>query len=468
MAARIADRRPFFHMVAGLVVVLVAALVLFSAWLAPAPVAASEDVQALATQAPVIPMVFPLAESFPWTDTFGAPRSGGRTHEGNDIMVPKMTPLLAVVDGTLDWMNLTGKLSTYNNQPYYNLLLRGDDDNDYFYIHMNNDTPGTDDGLGGVEFAYAPGLTNGSHVTAGQLIGWAGDSGNAEDVGSHLHFELHLGGYKNPVDPYASLVAAPLFDAGGGTTATTAPTTTASTAPTTATTAPGATAPPTTTTTKPPATTTTTLPEEPGPGGQLDPEIPDFTDVRLGDWFFDDLSLVYTLGVVKGSSDGTFRPYAEVSRAQFAAFVARAFVPEALDNPAPAAPTFSDVPPSFWGYAEIEAAAAAGLVRGTGDGSHFSPNAPMTRAQMAAMLCRALGLDESVAAAATSPVIGLRVFADVPQDYWAAPDISAAYVAGLVSGGSDGRYRPEETTKRAHAAAVIARALRLREGDAGV
>ena len=190
--------------------------------------------------------------------------------------------------------------------------------------------------------------------------------------------------------------------------------------------------------------------------------------MRLGDWFFDDLSLVYTLGVVKGSSDGTFRPYAEVSRAQFAAFVARAFVPEGLDDPPPATATFADVPSSFWGYAEIEAAAAAGLVRGTGDGSRFSPNAPMTRAQMAAMLCRALGLDESVAAAAASPVIGLRVFADVPQDYWASLDISAAYVAGLVSGGSDGRYRPEETTKRAHAAAVIARALRLREGDAGV
>ena len=238
MAARIADRRPLFHIVVDPVVVLLAVLVVFCTWLAPAPVAASEDVQALATQGPVVPMVFPLGERFAWTDTFDAPRSG-HTHEGNDIMVPKMTPLLAVVAGTLDWMNLTGKLSTYNNLPYYNLLLRGDDDNDYFYIHMNNDTPGTDDGLGGVEFAYAPGLTNGSHVTAGQLIGWAGDSGNAEDAGSHLHFELHLGGYKNPVDPYASLNAAPLFDPDGGTT-TTAPPTTAGTAPPTTATRHGA------------------------------------------------------------------------------------------------------------------------------------------------------------------------------------------------------------------------------------
>ena len=68
-----------------------------------------------------------------------------------------MTPMLAVVDGTLDWLNLTGKLSSYNGLPYYNILLRGDDGNDYFYIHLNNDTPGTDDGQGGVQNAYAPG-----------------------------------------------------------------------------------------------------------------------------------------------------------------------------------------------------------------------------------------------------------------------------------------------------------------------
>ena len=168
--------------------------------------------------APVVPILFPMQKRVSWEDTLGAARSG-RTHEGNDLLVPKMTPLLAVVDGTLTGLNLTGKLSSYNGLPYYNILLRGDDGNDYFYIHLNNDTPGTDDGLGGVANAYAPGLTNGMHVTQGQVIGYAGDSGNAEDTASHLHFEIHLGGYKNPIDPYNSLKAAPTYDewiAGGG------------------------------------------------------------------------------------------------------------------------------------------------------------------------------------------------------------------------------------------------------------
>lgn len=398
---------------------------------AATPAAATEQGYVQAAGSTVVPIFFPLPERFGWTNTFGAPRSGGRTHEGNDIMVPKMTPLLAVVDGTLDWMNLTGKLSSYNGLPYYNIRLHGDDGNYYFYVHLNNDTPGTDDGLGGVENAYAPGLGNGTHVTAGQLIGWAGDSGNAEDSGSHLHFEIHLGGYKNPIDPYESLLAAPLF--GDGST----------------------------------PTTTTTEPTDLGPGGQLDPQIANFSDVHAGDWFFDDLSLVYVAGIVNGSADGTFKPYAPVTRAHFAAFLARAFAVDALDVPAPKTPTFTDVPSSFWGYAEIEAAARSGLVRGTGDGTRFSPNAPITRAQMAAMLCRAAGLDQEVAEATAAPVLEMRVFTDVPQDYWASPDIAAAYGAGLVSGGSDGRFRPEETTTRAQAAAVIARALRLQEGSAG-
>jgi murein DD-endopeptidase MepM/ murein hydrolase activator NlpD len=190
--------RPSIWVAAALLVVALSFLVLpvargsaQTATLAePATLAAAAE-----SPAPVVPILFPLEQRISWTDTFGAARSGGRTHAGNDLMAPKMTPLLAVVDGTVDWLNLTGELSSYNSFPYYNILLRGDDGNDYFYIHLNNDTPGTDDGLGGTEYAYAPGLINGTHVHRGDLIGYVGDSGNAEDTAPHLHFEIHLGGY---------------------------------------------------------------------------------------------------------------------------------------------------------------------------------------------------------------------------------------------------------------------------------
>ncbi len=118
-----------------------------------------------------------------WSDTWGAPRSGGRSHEGVDMMGPKGTPLVAAADGVITWFRHDVASGNY-------FELTGDDGWVYHYSHMNNDTPGTDDGTNPFEFAYAPGMGRGVRVTAGQLVGYMGDSGNAEYAGSHLHFEI--------------------------------------------------------------------------------------------------------------------------------------------------------------------------------------------------------------------------------------------------------------------------------------
>ncbi|MCP3995475.1 MAG: M23 family metallopeptidase [bacterium] len=125
---------------------------------------------------------FPVVGENHYSDTFGAARSGGRSHHGVDIMAAKMTPVVAVADGTVGWM--------HNDQGgnCCAMELNHDDGWESWYIHLNNDTPGTDDGQG---FGFASGVVPGAHVFAGQLIGWVGDSGNAEWTGSHLHFELH-------------------------------------------------------------------------------------------------------------------------------------------------------------------------------------------------------------------------------------------------------------------------------------
>jgi hypothetical protein len=127
-------------------------------------------------------MFFPVVGENHYSDTFGAPRGGGRVHHGVDIMADKMTPVIAVADGTVGWMD--------NEQggDCCAMSLRHDDGWESWYIHLNNDTPGTDDGQG---WGFAPGVEPGAHVFAGQLIGWVGDSGNAEWVSPHLHFELH-------------------------------------------------------------------------------------------------------------------------------------------------------------------------------------------------------------------------------------------------------------------------------------
>jgi len=155
------------------------------------------------------PMLFPVTAGASYTyysDTFWAARSGG-VHHATDIMAPKMTPVIAPKDGRIrfvNWSSNTGEAFP-NRDRCCNLTIDFDDGWSVWFIHLNNDTPGTDDGLA---WGIAPGVRPGVRVSAGQLVGWVGDSGNAENTGPHLHFEL-----RDPEDTivngYDALRAAP-------------------------------------------------------------------------------------------------------------------------------------------------------------------------------------------------------------------------------------------------------------------
>ena len=151
-------------------------------------------------------ITFPVAGPNTFTDTFGACRSGcSRGHEGTDIMARKLTPLVAARDATVTWLKDTA--TPDGSQGNY-VMLRDADGWEYWYIHLNNDSPGSDDGANPEEWIFAPGIERGAQVQAGQLIAYNGDSGNAERTAPHLHFEIH-----NPagevINPYRSLQAAP-------------------------------------------------------------------------------------------------------------------------------------------------------------------------------------------------------------------------------------------------------------------
>jgi putative cell wall-binding protein len=149
----------------------IASLVLVAAAIAvAAPVAADYGNPAL--KGPLKPMTFPVAGRVSFSDTFGAPRTG-HTHAGQDLMGAKMTPLVATVDGVVT--QLTIPEPSYG----YALVIRGDDGWTYHYLHINNDTPGTDDGRAPLDKVFGPGITKGSRVMAGQLVAFLGDSGNA-------------------------------------------------------------------------------------------------------------------------------------------------------------------------------------------------------------------------------------------------------------------------------------------------
>lgn len=137
--------------------------------------------------------LFPVVGGATYTDDFGVPRGAG-VHEGNDLLAPCGTPVIAVVDGTvrLDWGSRSGWMVT--------LVGRG---SWYRYIHM---------GVAGNESsAMAKGLRNGSGVKEGQVISYVGRTGDAQGAPCHLHFELHYG--QPAVSPFQWLQRATIVQA---------------------------------------------------------------------------------------------------------------------------------------------------------------------------------------------------------------------------------------------------------------
>jgi hypothetical protein len=140
-------------------------------------------------------IIFPVLGSTTYTDDFGDPRAGG-VHQGIDIVATKRSLALAAEAGKVEFW-------THSASAGCMLYLHGASGTDYYYIHLNNDlTPKNDNrGKCAAGTAYAKGLKDGAKVAAGQPVGYVGDSGDANGIHAHLHFELHPG-RKAATDPY--------------------------------------------------------------------------------------------------------------------------------------------------------------------------------------------------------------------------------------------------------------------------
>ncbi len=133
-----------------------------------------------------IAIVCPVAGPTTFTNTWLAPRSGGRQHKGVDILANEGTPVVAPVAGDVEFAEDTlGGLAFH---------LWGDDGNYYYGAHLS---------------AYAG---SSRHASAGEVIGYVGHTGNADATSPHLHFEIHPGRSRGdaprPVDPTPSASAA--------------------------------------------------------------------------------------------------------------------------------------------------------------------------------------------------------------------------------------------------------------------
>jgi peptidoglycan LD-endopeptidase LytH len=118
-------------------------------------------------------------------DTWGAPRSGGRSHKGTDVFAAMNAPTYAFTSGVVQ-RHSNSRLGGLG------LYLRGDDGNVYYYAHLN-----------GIE----PAGRVGNRVAAGELVARNGATGNADAWAPHVHFEVHPGG-GGAINPYPWLAAA--------------------------------------------------------------------------------------------------------------------------------------------------------------------------------------------------------------------------------------------------------------------
>jgi murein DD-endopeptidase MepM/ murein hydrolase activator NlpD len=147
-------------------------------------------------------MVFPVLGPVIYSDSWGDYRADidSHFHVGVDLLGVRLQPLVAAAGGTIS--HLVVKSPTAG----WGFVIKDQAGWEYRYYHVNNDAPGTTDNSNPVSWRLAPGLTEGSKVVAGQLVGYMGDSGDA--VGNpHLHFEIADPTGKN-MDPFPSVRAA--------------------------------------------------------------------------------------------------------------------------------------------------------------------------------------------------------------------------------------------------------------------
>lgn len=367
----------------------------------------------------VVDLTFPTGPGVRYSDDYTSPRGGGtRMHCATDILGAKHAGVYAAVGGTISFIPMS--------RPSYGYMIsvRGDDGRSYSYIHLNDDTPGTNDDAAGPEHAYAPGLARGSRVERGQLIGWLGDSGNAKGT-DHLHFEIHDPAVENPpcetgginrINPFLSLQAAEARGDYGGMVRT-------------------------------PVRQARGI-ERACPAGR----VPERTFADVSGTHRPGVDCVAWWGITVGKSDGIFGPAQTVTRAQLATFVARLAATAGAPLSPAGADHFDDDAGSVHSDS-IDRVATAGIMSGTE--RTFAPDASVTRGQMATVVARTYRHVTGSELAS-----GGDAFADDDGGvHELAIDRLAS--AALAVGTVDGRFHPATPVSREQMATFLARLLDL-------
>jgi len=170
---------------------------------------------------------------------------------------------------------------------------------------------------------------------------------------------------------------------------------------------------------------------------------------------------VHDADIANGYSDNCYLPGLAVTRAGMAVFLARRLAGRSEGIPAgPDEATFSDVPTDHWAFAEVEYVVSRSIAKGYGDGS-YQPTWQITRSQMAAFVARAVAEPTGDEGLATFDAPESPSFSDVPASMWCYLHVEYLADLGIVTGYSDGLYRPAATVTRDQMAVYVARAFDL-------
>ena len=173
-----------------------------------------------------------------------------------------------------------------------------------------------------------------------------------------------------------------------------------------------------------------------------------FSDVKPGDWFYDNVMDAAENGYVSGMGDGTFQPKKATTRAQFASMIANAL---GYESDPDAASMFPDVAEDYWGKSAINFCVKNDILKGYDDGT-FQPEKPITRQEAASILRNAFKLTES--SSETFPD-------DSAISGWAKESVYIVKASGLMKGDAGtGNFRPTDTIIRAEAASIMMNAQR--------
>ena len=172
----------------------------------------------------------------------------------------------------------------------------------------------------------------------------------------------------------------------------------------------------------------------------------EFSDVKPGDWFYNNVMDAVANGYMAGEGQGIFNPMGKSTRAVFASTIANALGYKAPEDPSTVTTRFKDVPSTHWGAGAIAFCVENEIIGGYDDGT-FRPDQAITRQEAAAILNNAFGLTAST---------DVSKFTDANRiASWATAHVAAVANAELMNGDVDGAFRPTSTLTRAELASIM-------------